>query len=88
MADNMGVPFDGVWKQADLRDALMVAARAAIEAMREPTEALIDAGRAATAAHLDIKGSGLTVAREKMRRRFNAMLDAALQETESWPVNS
>lgn len=68
-------------------------ARAAIEAYegalkaegyvivpREPTEEMVESGRAATAAFHDIQGSALTVAREKMRRRYNAMIDASLQE--------
>lgn len=43
---------------------------------REPTEDMIDAGLRATAVHLDIQGSGLTVNREKMRRRYAGMLAA------------
>lgn len=46
-----------------------------------PTEAMIDAGRSATAAHLNFQGSALTVSREKMRRRFKAMIDFALAQT-------
>jgi hypothetical protein len=44
---------------------------------RVPTEAMIEHGRAATAAFHSIQGSALTVAREKMRRRFIACVDAA-----------
>jgi hypothetical protein len=48
----------------------------------EPTEAMIDAGLAATNAWLDIKGSALTVNREKMRRRYIAMVQAYLRMKE------
>jgi hypothetical protein len=44
---------------------------------RKPTEEMIEAGRAATVARLSIPGSALTVAREKMRRRYTAMIAAA-----------
>lgn len=47
-------------------------------ALLNPSEAMIDAGLAATAAHLDIQGSAVTVNREKMRRRFSAMVQFAL----------
>jgi hypothetical protein len=43
---------------------------------KEPTEEMIDAALRATAAHLDIKGSQLTVNREKMRIRWRAMIAA------------
>lgn len=43
----------------------------------EPTDEMVDAGLRATAAFLDIPGSALTVNREKMRRRFRAMVAAA-----------
>ena len=56
-----------------------VIARAAIEAMRELTPEMIAAGLAVTATWLDIEGSGLTVAREKMRRRYRAAIDEALK---------
>lgn len=41
---------------------------------REPTDEMIDAALSATAAWLDIPGSQLTVNREKMRRRYKAMI--------------
>ena len=43
----------------------------------EPTDEMVDAGLRSTAAFLDIKGSQLTVNREKMRRRYKAMLEAS-----------
>jgi hypothetical protein len=43
----------------------------------EPTDEMIDAGLASTSAYLDIQGSALTVNREKMRRRYIAMINAA-----------
>ena len=43
----------------------------------EPTKKMIDAGLGATAAWQDIPGSALTVNREKMRRRYKAMIGAA-----------
>ena len=43
----------------------------------EPTEVMIEAGLAATGAWLDIPGSALTVNREKMRRRYKAMVECA-----------
>lgn len=42
---------------------------------KEPTPAMIDAGLRATAVFLDIQGSALTVNREKLRRRYSAMLN-------------
>lgn len=42
---------------------------------REPTDAMIDAALVTTAAWLDIKGSALVVNREKMRRRYKAMIE-------------
>ena len=48
----------------------------------EPTDAMIDAGLATTAAWHDLPGSAVTVNREKMRRRYKAMIEAAsLQAT-------
>ncbi len=43
---------------------------------RKATDNMIDMGLAATSAWLDIPGSALTVNREKMRRRYHAMVDA------------
>lgn len=43
----------------------------------EPTEAMVDAGISVMAAWHDLPGSALTVNREKMRRRYKAMLLAA-----------
>ena len=43
---------------------------------KEPTDEMVDAALRATAAHLDIKGSQLTVNREKMRIRWRAMVAA------------
>ena len=56
------------------------AVKACIKAMREPTENVIDAGLRATAVHLDIKGSQLTINRGKMLARFNAMINAILND--------
>lgn len=53
---------------------------AVLEAIRDPDEAMVECGRAATVAFLDITGSALTVAREKMRRRYAAMIDELLKE--------
>ena len=39
-----------------------------------PSEPMLDAGLRATAAWLDIPGSGLTVNREKMKRRYMSMI--------------
>ena len=63
-------------KAADYRSA----ARAAIAAMRDLPEPIIDAALAATAARLNIPGSAATVNREKMRRRHRAAMDAILKE--------
>lgn len=54
--------------------------KAIIKAMRDPSEKLIDVGLRATAIHLDIKGSQLTVNRGKMLARFNAMIDSILND--------
>jgi hypothetical protein len=43
----------------------------------EPTEAMISAGLATTYAWQEIPGSAMTVNREKMRRRYKAMVEAA-----------
>ena len=43
---------------------------------KEPTEEMVTAGLAQTSAWLDIKGSALTVNREKMRIRYRAMVTA------------
>lgn len=43
----------------------------------EPTEEMVTAGIASTAAWLELKGSQMTVNREKMRRRYRAMVLAA-----------
>jgi hypothetical protein len=43
---------------------------------KEPTEKMIAAGLIPTAAWQDIKGSALTVNREKMRMRYTAMVKA------------
>lgn len=43
----------------------------------DPTEEMITRGLATTNSFLDIKGSQLTVNREKMRRRYKAMIGAA-----------
>lgn len=53
-------------------------AAAAMRAMREPSEAMIDAAIASTAVRLTLPGSALTVNREKMRIRYRAMFDRAL----------
>lgn len=42
---------------------------------REPTEEMISAALAVTAAWHDLPGSALTVNREKMRRRYRAMVE-------------
>src|ERR1700724_2265310 len=58
------------------------AARAALATPREPTPEMIAAGLAATGSWLDIEGSGLTIAREKMRRRWCAMHDTMMATPE------
>jgi hypothetical protein len=57
-----------------------ICARAAIKAMWEPTDAMIDSGRAATAAYLDLPLRGVDLERAKYRMRYQAMIDAALKE--------
>ena len=54
--------------------------RAVMEALMEPSEGMIDAAHRCTASRLNIPGSGLTVAREKARLRWQAMLRAAMDE--------
>jgi hypothetical protein len=44
---------------------------------KEPTDGMIDAGLAVMAAWHDLPGSAATVNREKMRRRWIAMVEAA-----------
>lgn len=48
---------------------------------REPSDDLLDAALRATAVWLDIKGSALTVNREKMRARYKAMVAVVEKET-------
>lgn len=65
-----------------------VASDAFVLVPREATEEMIEAGRAVTATWRNIQGSGLTIAREKMRLRYAAMIAAyirarALKEDES-----
>lgn len=48
-------------------------------APRELTDELADIALSVTASHLDIKGSGLTVNREKMKRRFARLRDRYLE---------
>ena len=60
------------------------ACKAAARALRfladalEPSEAVIDAGLAVTAAWHNLEGSALTVNRQKMRMRFSGMVRALL----------
>ena len=54
--------------------------RAVMEAMMEPSEGMIDAAHRCTTSRLNIPGSGLTVAREKARLRWQAILRAAMDE--------
>lgn len=56
---------------------LYSAADAALDALLEPTEGMVLASTTVTASWQNIPGSGLTVAREKARRRFQAMIRAA-----------
>lgn len=72
--DNLHLGEDAYWEDM---------MRGAIEAVREPTPAMIEAGLSVTATWLSIKGSGLTIAREKMKRRFRAMIDSALAENDT-----
>ena len=56
-------------------------ARAAIEAMREPTEAMIDAGVNAKRQNVDVYFDGATVPRKNVERViYKDMIDAALSE--------
>lgn len=52
---------------------------AALEVIREPSEALADVGVAATASHQGSTGTAATVNRAKMRRRWSFMIDAILR---------
>lgn len=47
----------------------------------EPTEEMISAGVACMGSWKNIPGSQLTVNREKMRRRYKAMIEAAMRGT-------
>lgn len=61
---------DGSWEEnASLHDDFRADARAAIEAMREPTDAMVDAARAHHEGHPYLPYS-----------LFNSMIDAALNE--------
>jgi hypothetical protein len=53
----------------------------------EPTEKMLESARLVMASWYDIPGSGLTVAREKMKMRYQAMLKAAPKiELEILPI--
>lgn len=66
------------WEREPQQDIFRDLARAAISAMREPTDEMVEAAMVATASWRDIQGSALTVNREKARIRFRAMVDVAL----------
>jgi hypothetical protein len=54
-------------------------ARAIISAMLEPTDEMIESGLISTVMWQDIKGSALIVNRAKMKLRYQAMIDRALE---------
>lgn len=68
-------PSDKEWAQASVQDkgAAHSFARAAIAAMREPTEAMAVAGAKTVEGHVWLTG-------ESIHRRWQAMIDAALAE--------
>ena len=66
MARNMGTSADKLWQETGLRDALLVAARCAIEAMRGPTERMVSAGQ--------------MYERANLAEQFDDMLNEALAE--------
>jgi hypothetical protein len=47
--------------------------------MYEPTKVMIDAGRAATSAYLDLPLRGIDLERAKYKLRYQAMINAALK---------
>lgn len=58
----------------------LIHAKAIIEAMREPTDDMIQAGLNSTNTRLNIEGSAITVNLAKMKIRYQAMMQAALKE--------
>lgn len=69
--------LDAIWSAHSLRDKYMAKARAAVEAMREPTEAMRDAGYAAACEH---DYGDLPPSYEIAPVTFRAMIDAALSD--------
>ena len=64
----------------EVRALWLADARAAIAALRGPTEAMIRAALAANAWQADGSARGMDNIRKKYRERWNAMLDAALKD--------
>jgi hypothetical protein len=58
-------------------------ARAAIEAMMEPTIEMCDAATRSTSAFLNLQERGVTLRRLKHAIRWRAMINVAMRDTES-----
>lgn len=63
-------------------------ARMILEAMLEPTDEMVQAAIGSTSAFHDIKGSQLTVNREKVRIRWRAMINSALRDRRPEALNT
>jgi hypothetical protein len=50
-----------------------------LQTIYEPTETMIDAGRIATSAYLDLPLRGIDLERAKYKLRYQAMVSAALK---------
>lgn len=72
------------WKWEDMPDAIKELwrhyAAATLKAMKDPPTKYIEAGTKSTDGYLNIEGSGLTVKHEKMRLRFNRIIDEMLKD--------
>lgn len=80
MGSSLADPLDDVpWERlrADEQARWIKRTRAAIEAMREPTEAMSDAGIT------HIEGDTAVHAGHDLKAAWHAMIDAALNDTES-----
>jgi hypothetical protein len=73
------IPFDqeSTVSQVYVRRLSRAAMAIIFDALQTPDEAMLDAALVPTASRLDVKGSGVTIAREKMRRRILAYLAAS-----------
>ena len=62
------------------QDHYRVMAKAVLKELMEPTDEMVEAGHMVTGQWWDIKGSGLTIKRVKMKMRWQGMIKEALND--------